>query len=88
MKVLINLNLKAMEEYYKDLALALKDTNVMTAKFQADLDKDFSRLEFGLKSFPTIIFVPKDKIGYITYPSERRDTDTLKMWIKNLAGEF
>eukprot|EP00803_Ostreobium_quekettii_P008136 evm.model.scf_818.1 EVM.evm.TU.scf_818.1 scf_818:2778-7848(-) len=77
---------QGMEQSYRDLAEELSDTNVRVAKFQADIEREFSEKNFGLKTFPTIVYLPKDKPGYIRYPSERRDTDTLKMWVTAMAG--
>lgn len=83
----IFLVVQGMEESYGALAEDLKGSNVRVAKFQADIEREFSEKEFGLKTFPTIVFLPKDKPGYIRYPSERRDTDTLKMWLTTMAGK-
>jgi len=77
---------QGMEQSYRDLAEDLSDSNVRVAKFQADIEREFSEKNFGLKTFPTIVYLPKDKPGYIRYPSERRDTNTLKMWVTAMAG--
>jgi hypothetical protein len=29
--------------------------------------------------------LPKGRDGFIKYPSERRDVDTMKMWVKAVA---
>lgn len=77
---------QGMEDSYQALADELKGSHVRVAKFQADIEREFSEQNFGLKTFPTIVFLPKDKSGFIRYPSERRDTDTLKMWLTTVAG--
>jgi hypothetical protein len=30
--------------------------------------------------------LPKAKEGFVKYPSERRDVESLTMWVKTLAG--
>jgi hypothetical protein len=30
--------------------------------------------------------LPKAKSGFVKYPSERRDPESLGMWVKTLAG--
>ena len=77
---------QGMEDSYQALAHELKGSHVRVANFQADIEREFSEQNFGLKTFPTIVFLPKDKPGFIRYPSERRDTDTLKMWLTTVAG--
>lgn len=76
-----------MEDSYSELAQEVDTSRVRVAKFQADLDREFSAEKFGLKSFPTIVFMPKSSNQVIKYPSERRDVDTLKMWINSMAGK-
>ena len=68
-----------MEASYADLAAQLDGTSVTVAKYQADTDREFCTEKLGLKTFPTIIYLPKGREGFIKYPSERRDVDTLKM---------
>eukprot|EP00877_Chromochloris_zofingiensis_P012297 jgi/Chrzof1/7320/Cz02g19090.t1 len=77
---------QGMEASYAALAEEMAGSHVRIAKYQADIDREFSSEKLGLKTFPTIVFLPKGKEGYIKYPSERRDTDSLKMWIKTMAG--
>ncbi|GMH45192.1 hypothetical protein BSKO_13149 [Bryopsis sp. KO-2023] len=78
---------QAMEESYRELANVVDDSKVSVAKFQADVEREFSAEKFGLKTFPTIVFLPKDSDKIIKYPSERRDTETLKMWVDSMAGK-
>ena len=60
--------------------------NLRVAKFQADIEREFSEQRFGLQSFPTISFLPKGSQQIIKYPSERRDPGTLELWLKSMAG--
>jgi adenylyl-sulfate reductase (glutathione) len=75
-----------MEASYGALAESLAGTHVRVAKFRADTARDFASETFGLRTFPTIVMLPKAKPGHITYPSERRDADTLGMWVSAVAG--
>jgi adenylyl-sulfate reductase (glutathione) len=79
---------QGMEPEYNALAAELQGGKVRVAKFQADTAREFAGEKFGLKTFPTIVFLPKaGKAGsYVPYPSERRDAETLGMWIKTMAG--
>lgn len=70
---------QAMEANFEALAAQLKGSHVKVAKYQADVDREFASEKLGLKTFPTIVFLPKGREGFIKYPSERRDVDTLKM---------
>ncbi len=75
-----------MEPAYGELADALKGTHVTVAKYQADTDREFATESLKLKTFPTIVFLPKGRDSVIKFPSDRRDIDTLKMWVKTIAG--
>ncbi len=77
-----------MEASYSDLAeqYAARGSHVRIAKFQADTEREFAQQTFGLQTFPTLIMLPKAGKGYIKYPSERRDVETLDLWIKSVAG--
>ena len=77
---------QAMEESYAELAAQLQGGSVRVAKFQADVERDFASAEFGLSTFPTIGLLPKACGPFIKFPSERRDADTLAMWLKTVAG--
>eukprot|EP01023_Acetabularia_acetabulum_P053360 TRINITY_DN5970_c0_g1_i10.p1 TRINITY_DN5970_c0_g1~~TRINITY_DN5970_c0_g1_i10.p1 ORF type:complete len:439 (-),score=70.87 TRINITY_DN5970_c0_g1_i10:429-1676(-) len=79
---------QGMEGSYAALAEEFKGSkNVQIAKFQADIERDFAESEFGLKSFPTVVLLPKKGGKFIKYPSERRDVDSFKMWLKAVAAE-
>ncbi|PSC67291.1 5 -adenylylsulfate reductase [Micractinium conductrix] len=79
---------KALEPSYGELAEQVAGSHVAVAKFQADVERDFAADKFGLQTFPTIVLLPKGgKSGsFIKYPSERRDAETLGMWVKSLTG--
>jgi len=78
---------QAMEPAYQALAELHQSSHVTIAKYQADADRDFSSSRFGLQSFPTIVFLPKNGSAQIKYPSERRDLETLDMWLTSVAGK-
>jgi adenylyl-sulfate reductase (glutathione) len=59
---------------------------VRVAKYQADVDRDWAKANAGLTTFPSIVFLPKAKPGFVKYPSERRDPETLGMFVKAVAG--
>jgi adenylyl-sulfate reductase (glutathione) len=74
-----------MEEQYAELAREMAGSSLRVAKFHADIERDFSSATFGLKTFPTIVFMGKSTPGFVKYPSERRDAATLGAWVKTLA---
>ncbi|KXZ47493.1 hypothetical protein GPECTOR_35g931 [Gonium pectorale] len=76
-----------MEAAYEELAAQLAGGNVRVAKYQADIDREFCNEKLQLKTFPTIIYLPANSTQVIKYPSERRDTETLSMWVKTVAGK-
>lgn len=80
--------LQAMEESYTELARRFqKSSHVRIAKYQADTDREFASQKFGLKTFPTLVLMPKSQSsGVIRYPTERRDTDSLQMWLNTMIG--
>lgn len=77
---------QALEPNYEALAADLKGSHVRVAKYQADVDKDWAKANAGLTTFPSIVFLPKAKEGLVKYPSERRDPETLGMFVKAIAG--
>ncbi len=52
-----------MEASYIELAEELEGGHVTVAKFQADVDRDFAQDSFQLKTFPTIVMLPKGGSG-------------------------
>ncbi len=79
---------QGLEPAYGELAKQLEGSSVRVAKYQADVDREFSTAKLGLKTFPTIVYLPKGRSDFIKYPSERRDVDTLKMWVRTMAGKL
>nr|TKS05064.1 hypothetical protein D5086_0000136710 [Populus alba] len=67
------------------LADKLAGSGVKVGKFRADGDqKEFSKQELQLGSFPTILFFPKHSSRPIKYPSEKRDVDSLMTFVNAL----
>ena len=80
-------NPQAMEASYEQVAADFaQSSSLRIAKFQADVEREFSTEQFGLKTFPTIVLLPKNSSNYIKYPSERRDVKTLSLWLKNVVS--
>ena len=81
---------QGMEASYNEFAeeFAAAGSSLRVAKFQADIERDFAAEKFGLKTFPTIVFLPKSgQAGSVVkYPSERRDAETLGMWARTMTG--
>ena len=78
--------LQAMEESYSELASRYQGSSTITiGKFQADVEREFASNKLGLQTFPTIIMLPRHSQSYVKYPSERRDADSLHMWINTMS---
>jgi adenylyl-sulfate reductase (glutathione) len=77
-----------MEAAYSELAQRYAGSHVRIAKFQADVEREFSTEQFGLKTFPTIVVLPKGRPGFIKYPSENRTPAALDMWLKTVAAGY
>ena len=81
---------QGMEAAYNEFAeeFAAAGSSLRIAKFQADIERDFSSERFGLTTFPQIVVLPKSGAAgsYVKYPSERRDAETLGMWAKTMSG--
>lgn len=77
--------MQAMEEEYTKLA-EQQGSRLRVAKFQADTDRDFAQSKFGLRTFPTIVLLPKESSSIIKYPSEQRDVPTWSMWLSSILG--
>ncbi|XP_062088329.1 5'-adenylylsulfate reductase 3, chloroplastic-like [Humulus lupulus] len=76
---------QAMEGSYLELADKLAGSNVKVGKFRADGEnKEFAQSELQLGSFPTILFFPKHLAQPIKYPSEKRDADSLMVFVNAL----
>ena len=83
------MHMQAMEASYEQLAQEhAGHPSLSIAKFQAD-DEDeraFASSELGLKTFPTIVLLPRGGASYIKYPSERRDVGTLSLWLRSVVS--
>ncbi|KAL3678646.1 hypothetical protein R1sor_021602 [Riccia sorocarpa] len=75
---------QAMESSFNAVADILADSPISVGKFRADLDqKEFAQQNLQLKTFPTILFLPKGTNSLIKYPSEQRDVDSLLAFVKS-----
>lgn len=54
---------QALEPQYAELADQLAGSHVSVAKFQADTEREFAADKFGLKTFPTLVLLPKGSKG-------------------------
>ena len=78
-----------MEASFEQLAAEhAHNGGLRIAKFQADTEdaRPFATTELGLKTFPTIVLLPKNGGKYVKFPSERRDVGTLAMWLRTVAS--
>ncbi|XP_052487321.1 5'-adenylylsulfate reductase 3, chloroplastic isoform X2 [Gossypium raimondii] len=76
---------QAMEASYVELAEKLAGSGVKVGKFRADGEqKEYSKNELQLGSFPTILFFPKHSAKPIKYASEKRDVDSLMAFVNAL----
>lgn len=76
---------QAMEGSYVELAEKLAGSGVKVGKFRADGEqKAFAQQELQLGSFPTILFFPKHSSKPIKYPTEKRDVDSLLVFVNAL----
>ena len=41
-----------------------------------------------MKSFPTLLLFPKGRSGYVKLGSERRDPDSLEIFIESITGKL
>jgi adenylyl-sulfate reductase (glutathione) len=76
-----------MDESYGELAQEFSGSHVRIAKFRADIERDFSASKFGLATFPTVVLMAKGRAGYVKYPTERRDSETMGMWVRSMVGK-
>jgi adenylyl-sulfate reductase (glutathione) len=61
-------------------------SSLRVAKYQADVDREYSET-LGLKTYPTIIFLPKGSDKVVKYGSDRRTVESLSMWARALRGK-
>lgn len=56
-------------------------------KFRADGDqKEWCKETLSLASFPTVLLFPKGRKGYVKLGSERRDPDSLEIFVTSIVG--
>jgi adenylyl-sulfate reductase (glutathione) len=79
---------QAMEADYVALAAQLKGRNVTVAKYNGDSDRDFVKASLNTETFPTISFLPKGNGKAIKYPTERRDAETLRLWVEAMGSNL
>lgn len=79
---------QAMEPKFEELAARLKgNSSVRIAKYQADVDREYCNTNLQLSTFPTIVLLPKDTNKVFKFPTERRDADTVQMWLSTMLGK-
>ena len=58
-------------------------------KFRADGDeKEWSKENLELKSFPTVLLFPEGRGGFVKLGSERRDPDSLNIFVESIVGKL
>lgn len=77
---------QAMEAAYDEVGRQLAGSDVRVGKFQADREhKEFCKERLQLRSFPTILFLPRGSSrAVVKRVSERRDVASLLTWVKAL----
>ena len=74
---------------FEAAAERLTPKGVKFAKFRADRDeKEWAKENLSLKSFPTLLLFPKGRSGYVKLGSERRDPDSLQIFIESILGKL
>ena len=74
---------------FEAAAERLTPKGVKFAKFRADRDeKEWAKENLSMKSFPTILLFPKGRSGYVKLGSERRDADSLQIFIESVVGKL
>ena len=66
-----------------------KNKKVDVVKFRADGDeKEWAKENLSLKSFPTILLFPEGRSGYVKLGSERRDAESLNIFVESVVGKL
>ncbi|CAK9235686.1 unnamed protein product [Sphagnum troendelagicum] len=74
---------QAMNDSFNAVAEKLCGPDLMVGKFRADREqKEFAQQALKLRTFPTILFFPKNSTQVIKYPSENRDVDALIAFVQ------
>jgi len=80
---------QAMVGGFEQAAERLSPKGVKFAKFRADRDeKEWAKENLSLNSFPTVLLFPKGRSGYVKLGSERRDADSLQIFIESILGKL
>ena len=80
---------QAMEGGYESAAAALGAKGVDVVKFRADGDeKEWSKECLSLASFPTVLLFPEGRAGYVKLGSERRDPESLNIFVESVVGKL
>jgi len=76
---------QGFEETYNELAGSAGPVKMV--KFNGDGDmKEFVQTNMEMQTYPAIYMFPKHKESYIKYPTDRRDDEFLKAFIKSTAS--
>jgi adenylyl-sulfate reductase (glutathione) len=74
---------------FEQAAERLTPKGIRFAKFRADRDeKEWAKENLSLNSFPTVLLFPKGRSGYVKLGSERRDADSLQIFIESILGKL
>ncbi|CAK9206562.1 unnamed protein product [Sphagnum troendelagicum] len=74
---------QAMNDSFNAVAEKFCGPDLMVGKFRADREqKEFAQQALKLRTFPTILFFPKNSTQVIKYPSENRDVDALIAFVQ------
>jgi adenylyl-sulfate reductase (glutathione) len=80
---------QAMVGGFEEAASGFADKNVDVVKFRADGDeKEWAKENLSLSSFPTILLFPEGRSGYVKLGSERRDADSLNIFVESIVGKL
>ena len=80
---------QAMVGGFEEAAGDLTGKNVDVVKFRADGDeKEWAKENLSLNSFPTILLFPEGRSGYIKLGSERRDPESLEIFVESIVGKL
>jgi len=79
---------QAMEQAYEELAARYAGhPRVRVAAFRADEaeHRPFAEQALGLKTFPTVVMLPRGSKRVVKYDSEARDVESLEMFLRALG---
>ena len=80
---------QAMVAGYEEAAASFAAKGVDVVKFRADGDeKEWSKENLELKSFPTVLLFPEGRGGFVKLGSERRDPDSLNIFVESIVGKL